>query len=452
MKIKLQIQNVFTVAIALLFAVSSHAQNRIRTADDQQKMEQLKHYVETHPLAKGQTNWAVETLKKYNAAFINSPSLKDVHAEKTTSHSNRISGGAPLNDECVNATMLTEQTSCISTTGDVLGATTSMLPDSCNTYISDSALDVWYQFVAVTSNPYITVTGSASFDAVVFLFDACGGSILGCSDASVNGQSETIISSGLTPSNTYYIRVYEYGNAIPLTTTFDICVFNAPPPPVNDDCANAILLSEDVSCNPVSGDVAWATESIPPDVCTTFTSAQGYDVWYKFVAVTSSPLISVTGSPQFDPVVFLSSDCAGSVIACSDTSANGGTELFNASGLTIGTTYYIRVYDYGNALPPTTTFDICVYTAPVGIADIPNSSLPFLFPNPTKGIFNIRFDSVIEKNTVDVYDVLGNLVQQRIFHHSKEAKLDVSSLANGVYYVQVQNENGAFTQKLILNK
>ncbi len=447
MKIKLQI----LVAIAMLFSVYSNAQNKIRTADDQQKMQQLKHYVESHPLAKGQTNWAVETLKKYEAAHTNIASSKGSNEVNTTSNSHRVSGGAPLNDECVNATIITEQTSCVTTTGDILGATTSMLPDSCNAFISDSALDVWYQFVAVTSNPYISVTGSASFDAVVFLFDGCGGSMLGCSDATANGGTETIVTSGLTPGNTYYIRVYEYGNAVPATTTFDICVFNAPPPPVNDDCANPTWLTEDLTCTPVTGDVSWATESMPPEVCNTFTSTKGYDVWYKFTAVTASPSIDVTGSSDFDPVVFLLDTCNGSILACSDTSVGGQTERITASGLTIGTNYFIRVYDYGTALPSTTTFDICVYTTPVGVAEINKSLVQSLFPNPTKGIFTIRLGSGSEKTIVGVYDVLGDLMQEHIVA-SKETTLDVSSLANGVYSVKVQNENGTFTQKIILNK
>ena len=43
-------------------------------------------------------------------------------------------------------------------------------------------------------------------------------------------------------------------------------------------------------------------------------------------------------------------------------------------------------------------------------------------------------------------------MMEEIVLNTKEAKLDASSLARGVYSVKVQNENGTFTQKLILNK
>ncbi len=447
MKKTLHIQRLL-ITMAVLFTMHSQAQNKIYTTDDQHKFRQLKQYVESHPVPKGQTSWAVETLKKYETA------LKGVASSENNNPVNaaqRVAGGPPVNDDCANATLLVEQTSCISTTGDIAGATQSMPADSCNTYISDSTFDVWYRFVAVTANPYITVTGSASFDAVVFLFDACGGSILGCSDATVNGEPETITSSGLTPGNTYYIRVYEYGSAMPATTSFDICVFNAPPPPVNDECANAIVLTEGTTCTPVSGDLAWATQSMPSEACGIYTSDSSYDVWYEFNAVTANPFVSITGSASFDPVIFLLDGCGGSILACSDTSASGGTEIFEASGLSVGTTYFLRVYDYGGALPPTTTFDICVYTAPVGIADINGRSIPSLFPNPAKGIFTVNFGSASQKTTVGIYDVLGSMMQEQVVLNNEKAIVDASSLAAGVYSVRVQNETGTFVQKIILN-
>jgi hypothetical protein len=448
MKRTLPIQQ-FLIIMAVLFAINSQAQNKISTTDDQQKLKQLKHYVESHALPKGQTSWAVETLKKYETGLTHMVSSK-INASPVASY--RAAGGPPANDDCANATLLIEQTSCISATGDVAASTQSMPADSCNTYISDSSFDVWYQFVAVTSNPYITVAGSASFDAVVFLFDACGGSILGCSDATLSGEPETIVSSGLIPGNTYYIRVYDYGTAIPNTTTFDICVFNAPPPPVNDECANAILLTEGITCVPVPGDLAWATQSMPSETCGIYTSDSSYDVWYRFVAVTANPLVSITGSASFDPVIFLLDGCNGSVLACSDTSASGGTEIFEASGLLIGTTYYLRVYDYGGALPATTMFDLCVYAAPVGIADIYRNNIPSLYPNPANGIFTVSLGITSQKTSVEVYDVLGSKVKEQLVLNSKETVVDASSLPAGVYAVKVQNETGIFTQKIILNK
>jgi hypothetical protein len=87
----------------------------------------------------------------------------------------------------------------------------------------------------------------------------------------------------------------------------------------------------------------------------------------------------------------------------------------------------------------------------VGIAGITNSSVPFLFPNPTRGLFHVNVDASA-RNTIHVYDVLGNLALEQVVFNSKQASLDLSSLADGVYSVNVQNETGTFTQKIILGK
>jgi hypothetical protein len=52
--------------------------------------------------------------------------------------------------------------------------------------------------------------------------------------------------------------------------------------------------------------------------------------------------------------------CAGNSLACIDGTLAGGTETATVTGLTIGNTYYVRVYDYEIGTPATTTFDICV--------------------------------------------------------------------------------------------
>ena len=58
----------------------------------------------------------------------------------------------------------------------------------------------------------------------------------------------------------------------------------------------------------------------------------------------------------------LSGACTGTNLSCGDTSLAGGTEVLNATGLTIGSTYLVRVYHYSGSIPATTTFSICVTT------------------------------------------------------------------------------------------
>ncbi|MBU1719756.1 MAG: T9SS type A sorting domain-containing protein [Bacteroidetes bacterium] len=135
-------------------------------------------------------------------------------------------GSAPANDNCANATTLTVfsgSTCGGATNGTVDNATTSSIA-TCSGTAED---DVWYKFVASANpNHVITVVGSASFDAVVELrtTGCAASSLIACADVSYSGETEIINATGLTPGNTYYVRVFDYWSSAPTTKTFSICV------------------------------------------------------------------------------------------------------------------------------------------------------------------------------------------------------------------------------------
>ena len=136
--------------------------------------------------------------------------------------------------------------------------------------------------------------------------------------------------------------------------------------PTNDNCTNAINLTPGASgvpCSSTAGTVAAATASTPTTTC---TGTANDDVWYKFTATSTSHTISVTGSASFDAVFEFFSGTCGSLtsIACKDGTFDGGTETATQTGLTIGNTYYVRVYDYYTGIPTTPTFTICITTPP----------------------------------------------------------------------------------------
>ncbi len=401
----LSVKSVLLASAISVLCLSVHAQDKIRNTNDLQKVMPLKKYVETHPLPEGQTNMPVEQLKTYEKHLeqIVSSKFKLSNERHLFSNSTHL---VPANDECINATLLTENNTCLTSVGDVAGATQSIPPDSCNGYLSPGANDVWFKFVAVSANPYVKVTGSAMFDAIIFLLDSCGGSILDCSEYSGNGETESIYSSGLTPGHTYYIRVYSYGSVLPTTTTFNICIYTGDPAPVHDNCSGAVLLMENTNCSPVRGSISGATQSFPSDSCGIYLSPTARDVWYKFIAVTSSPFISVAGSSSFDPALFLFGSCGGSLLDCADASGAGGLEIISASGLTPGNTYYVRVYSYGNGFPGTITFDICISTSPVPANDSMCGAISLLL-NGSEENGNTAFASLAEYPSDSTVTALG---------------------------------------------
>lgn len=272
-------------------------------------------------------------------------------------------------DSPCTAALLTVNTTCINTNGTTVGATFSSSAanfgtPSCATW---GAPDVWYYFTA-PANGNVTITTSAGTitDGVLALYSATncstGGTQIGCDDDG-NGLMSLITQSGLTSGAVYYVRVADYGASG--DGTFSICI-TSPNTPANDDCAGAITLTPNTSCTTISGDNANATET----QMGCFGGAND-DVWYQFVATSTSHTIQVVGSASFDPEFqIFSGTCGGTSVNCVDDDySDGGTETSTATGLTIGNTYWVRVYDTGYDVPATTTFTICVITVTPPVND-----------------------------------------------------------------------------------
>ena len=112
----------------------------------------------------------------------------------------------------------------------------------------------------------------------------------------------------------------------------------------SDNCSSATLISVTANCSsPTNGSTTGATLSISGCV-----GNADDDVWYQFVATATSHQITVVPSASMDPVVQLFSGICSSLatISCMDATFTGQNEVINATGLTIGNTYRLRVYHY----------------------------------------------------------------------------------------------------------
>ena len=228
--------------------------------------------------------------------------------------------------------------------------------------------DAWYKFVATGTSHSLTVTGSATYDAVLQLFSGTCAALVsgGCVDNTFNGQSESLVASGLTIGSTYYVRVYHYGVGSG-SSTFTMCLANPPAAPANDNCAGAINLAVNAGCVNTVGTTFGATQS-----STGCAGTSNDDVWYMFTATNYTQTIQVTGSANFDAVIELFDGTCASLTtnACMDNTFSGNTETMTASGLTPGVTYYFRVYDYYSSAG--STFSVCVSGTSIIAGSQPN--------------------------------------------------------------------------------
>lgn len=80
-----------------------------------------------------------------------------------------------------------------------------------------------------------------------------------------------------------------------------------------------------------------------------------------------------------------------------------------------------------------------------------NSSEFIIYPNPSKGIYNISFGGN-QTLDIEVYDVNGRLIlNQKGFENTFETKIDLSSASKGVYFVRV-SANGKNVVKRIIKE
>ncbi len=285
----------------------------------------------------------------------------------------------PVNDDCSGSTLLTSSTACTNTSSTLYYATSSTgtTPTGCS--VSGTVYEVWFRFVATATSQRVALSnlGSAllTTSTYVQMFSSstglCGGTLtsLGCSAA-----SSPLLVNTLTVGATYYIRVFVSSNPIGISSAayaFNICVQQSGG---NDACANAIQLTSSTTCTAVSGTLNGSTTS-----ASLFGGACGVanaaDVWYSFVAQSTNPTVSFTngGIPTGNPgakvaaVQILSGSCGSfTSLYCS---TGTGTINVATTGLTVGTTYYVRIFSNQTTTPTSAwTFSLCVTDAATNYA------------------------------------------------------------------------------------
>jgi hypothetical protein len=304
-----------------------------------------------------------------------------------------VNGAAPtgpVNDECNNSTLIFAGTSCTPFVGTMDGASASLPASNCG---GTNTEDVWYQLISSDTSMLVEITPDfASLGIVAELFVSssgdCSGLVsFGCVDNTLAGEPETFVINGITAGESIWVRVYDFPTAPPANPTFTICawwdasVFI----PDNDECAGAVTITPSTTCNSTAFSTANATGSLPTTSCSP-GGIPDQDVWFKFVAQSTSATIRVSSVNLSDPVIqYFSGSCASLVSrGCSDFYVEGFDENLTATGLTVGTTYYVRVFDYRGAALGAQDFTICIINNPSApINDNCNGAIPLAVSNPT---------------------------------------------------------------------
>jgi len=222
-------------------------------------------------------------------------------------------------------------------------------------------------------------------------------------------------------------------------------------PPSNDDCAGAEVLTVENeiadldSATQIAGSIVGATDS---GITACAGSNANDDVWFSFVATSTSANIDVTD--DFDGVVELFSGTCGSLVSveCDDYDSTFGNPRISRTDFVVGETYYVRVFHYYGYITTSPDFTIALWSPDeiLGINDFETEAAFTYYPNPVKNTLTLNAQNTIEH--VAMYNMLGQEVL-RANPNAVDSDLDMSNLQTGTYFVKVTIGNVTETIRVI---
>jgi gliding motility-associated-like protein/uncharacterized repeat protein (TIGR01451 family) len=264
----------------------------------------------------------------------------------------------PINDNCagsINVPVNPNRECTQFAIGNTLGASGS-LPLTSPVCPGNTDDDVWFNFVATSTTHIININnivGTATdINHTFYLGSDCGTlTQLYCSNPNIS------IATNLVIGNTYKIRVYTNGANLSQTATFEVCI-TTPAAVVNDNCntATVAVVNGGLICNQTTpGSLAGATASTQGG--TTCAGTEDDDIWFSFVANSTQQIIDILNvqgtNVDINHAVYSGLCNNLTLLYCSDPNQS------TANGLTVGQTYFIRVWS-AVATVQDITFDLCI--------------------------------------------------------------------------------------------
>jgi hypothetical protein len=281
----------------------------------------------------------------------------------------------PANNDCATATAVGEGTF----NWNICAAWANQ-GSSCVTDLAS----VWYRYTPTFTGNARFQTCASTFDTTITLYDQCNGSQLanGCNDdvgsrglagvgSSCSATRSVVSSFPVTSGVPIYVRVG--AKSFPFSTTNSatsgaLVISQAPPPPANDTCDHATVvsgnsvtafnLSEATDDFNIGVSADGSTSFCTPGTSQTATSSNR-DIWF----ILNSPCggtytIDTCGSTMTNPMLHVFDNCGSfNLIACNDNVGSGvsgcTSQQARISNLTISGPVLIRVSQSGTGSPGT---------------------------------------------------------------------------------------------------
>lgn len=188
--------------------------------------------------------------------------------------------------------------------------------------------------------------------------------------------------------------------------------------------------------------------------------------WIGDIKVTLEGPASI-GSPVFTLLdipcganenISCTMDDDGDVPACAGIPAVTGnikpvTPLSTLNTLPADGVWVLKVFDFNNEDGGTIdNFSINLCRVQVALAVVTNPILnSSIYPNPTKGIVNVSIPTLIDKATINLYDLQGRQILSKDTNQVNTS-FGIENLQDGIYLVTIQNDLGSIVKKIILKR
>lgn len=73
-----------------------------------------------------------------------------------------------------------------------------------------------------------------------------------------------------------------------------------------------------------------------------------------------------------------------------------------------------------------------------------------IFPNPASSSITVQIENVPANYKITIYNVIGKKVKESVGIERDKTEMNVSDLENGIYFLQVENENAILRKEKII--
>ena len=188
-------------------------------------------------------------------------------------------------------------------------------------------------------------------------------------------------------------------------------------------------------------------------------SFNGGDIWFKFTAPATGAVqlvyptitsfgFSEVGHALYDNPLSTTEFYCGINGNFWNEMPSDHEEFVYFTHLISGKTYYLRVWDSNNDNFGNVYFCLKAYTDTSSVEET-NMAKTDIYPNPTNGIVNLRFEETPQIGNVSVVDMLGRTVYKEELKSSLNHKIDISTQDSGVYFLFVNINHKRTAYKII---